>query len=94
MIIPIGKTILVKVDTVTETEGIVLPEKYAREEEIVEVLAIGEEVTKVAPGDRIVAMPSAGLEIPIDGKPSVFIKESDVIAKVSGEEPSNTSSTK
>ncbi len=85
MITPIGKTILVKVNTLKEKDGIVLPDKYAREEEIVEVLAIGEEVDKVKPGDRIIAMPNTGFEIPIDGKPSVFIKEADVIAKITGE---------
>ena len=57
-----------------------LPDTAQREEEVVEVLAIGAEVEKIAVGNRIVAMPMSGQMIPIDGTESVFIKETDVIA--------------
>lgn len=76
---------MVKVEKATEKSGIVLPDTAQKEEEVVEVLAIGEEVEKVAVGDRVVAMPLSGQLIPINGKDSVFIKESDVIAMVTGE---------
>ena len=84
MIKPTKNWILVKVEKATEKAGIVLPDTAQKEEEVVEVLAIGEEVTKVAVGDRVVAMPASGHSIPINGAESVFIKETDVIAIVEG----------
>jgi len=80
MIKPMRNWILVKVEKVTEKSGIVLPDTAQREEEVVEVLAIGEEVDKIAVGNRVVAVPASGHSIPINGTESVFIKETDVIA--------------
>ena len=80
MIKPMRNWILVKVEKATEKSGIVLPDTAQREEEVVEVLAIGAEVEKIAVGNRVVAMPMSGQMIPIDGTESVFIKETDVIA--------------
>lgn len=85
MIKPMKNWILVKVEKATEKAGIVLPDTAQREEEVVEVLAIGEEVENVSVGNRVVAIPASGHSIPINGVESVFIKESDVIAKVTGE---------
>jgi len=84
MINPMRNWILVKVNKATEKSGIVLPDTAQKEEEVVEVLAIGEEVTKIAVGNRVVAMPQSGQAIPINGTESVFIKESDVIAIIEG----------
>lgn len=84
MIRPTKNWILVKVGKVTEKSGIVLPDTAQKEEEVVEVLAIGEEVEKVAVGARVVAMPQSGQSIPINGTEAVFIKESDVIAIIEG----------
>ena len=80
MIKPMRNWILVKVEKATEKSGIVLPDTAQREEEVVEVLAIGAEVEKIAVGNRVVAMPMSGQMIPINGTESVFIKETDVIA--------------
>ena len=84
MIKPMRNWILVKVEKATEKSGIVLPDTAQREEEVVEVLAIGAEVEKIAVGNRVVAMPMSGQMIPIDGTESVFIKETDVIAIIEG----------
>ena len=84
MIKPTKNWILVKVEKATEKSGIVLPDTAQREEEVVEVLAIGEEVEKIAVGNRVVAMPLSGQLIPINGTDSVFIKETDVIAIIEG----------
>jgi len=84
MIKPMNNWILVKVEKVTEKAGIVLPDTAQKEEEVVEVLAVGEEVTDVSVGQRVVAMPQSGQSIPINGKESVFIKETDVIAIIEG----------
>ena len=80
MIKPTKNWILVRVEKATEKAGIVLPDTAQREEEVVEVLAIGAEVEKIAVGNRVVAMPMSGQMIPINGTESVFIKETDVIA--------------
>jgi len=84
MIKPTKSWILVKVGKVTEKSGIVLPDTAQKEEEVVEVLAIGEEVEKVVVGSRVVAMPQSGQSIPINGAEAVFIRESDVIAIIEG----------
>ena len=84
MIKPTKNWILVKVEKAKERAGIVLPDTVQKEEEVVEVLAIGEEVEKVVVGSRVVAMPQSGQSIPINGTESVFIKESDVIAIIEG----------
>ncbi len=84
MIKPVKNWILVKVEKATEKSGIVLPDTAQKEEEVVEVLAIGEEVEKIVVGSRVVAMPQSGQSIPINGAESVFIKESDVIAIIEG----------
>ena len=84
MIKPTKNWILVKVEKATEKSGIVLPDTAQREEEVVEVLAIGEDVEKIAVGNRVVAVPASGHSIPINGTDSVFIKETDVIAIIGG----------
>ena len=82
MIKPTKNWILVKVEKTTEKSGIVLPETAQREEEVVEVLATGDEVLNIKVGNRVVAMPQSGQMIPINGVETVFIKESDVIAVI------------
>ena len=84
MIKPAKNWILVRVEKATEKAGIVLPDTAQREEEVVEVLAIGEDVEKIAVGNRVVAVPASGHSIPISGAESVFIKETDVIAIIEG----------
>ncbi len=84
MIKPVKNWILVKVEKATEKAGILLPDTAQKEEEVVEVLAIGEEVEKITVGSRVVAMPQSGHSIPINGTESVFIKETDVIAIIEG----------
>ena len=84
MIKPVKNWILLKVEKATEKSGIVLPDTAQKEEEVVEVLAVGEDVEKITVGSRVVAMPQSGQSIPINGVEAVFIKESDVIAIISG----------
>ncbi|MDP2942162.1 MAG: co-chaperone GroES [Candidatus Omnitrophota bacterium] len=84
MIKPARNWILVKVEKITEKAGIVLPDTAQKEEEVVEVLAVGEDVEKIVVGNRVVAVPASGHSIPINGTESVFIKETDVIAIVEG----------
>ena len=80
MIKPTKNWILVKVEKATEKAGIVLPDTAQREEEVVEVKAVGEEVELVKVGARVVAVPQSGHMIPINGVENVFIKDSDIIA--------------
>lgn len=58
---PIGKNILLKVESVKETtdSGIYLPDDAKWRTNVAEVLAVGDEVTEVKPGDTIIYHPMA-----------------------------------
>ena len=77
---PIGKHIFVKVTQLKESGGIVLPEQHQTEEEIVEVLGIGPDVSLVKKGDRVLCMPGCGIPTPV--KNHVIVREADIVAIV------------
>lgn len=77
---PIGKFIFVKVTKSTSVGGIVLPEVNQQEEEIVEVLGIGPDVTTITKGQRVLCMPGSGIPTPM--KDHVLVREQDVVAIV------------
>lgn len=82
MISPLTEWMLVKVVKSKGTGKIKVPDQFEKDEEVVEVVAIGPDVTKVAVGDRIVPVNMSGTAAQIEGVQHVFIKERDVIAKV------------
>jgi co-chaperonin GroES (HSP10) len=71
----------VKVTKISAIGKIQLAESSQRDEEIVEVLAVGSDCTRVKKGDRVVCIPLTGQNIPIDGRTDcVFVKEENIIA--------------
>ena len=81
-IAPLLDWMLVKVVKSKGIGKIELPEQYEKDEEVVEVVAIGPDVTKVIVGERIVPVNMSGTAAQIEGVQHVFIRERDVIAKV------------
>ena len=77
---PVGKFIFVKVTKATAVGGIVLPETNQQEEEVVEVLGTGPDVTLVVNGQQILCLPGCGIPTPI--KDHVLVREQDVVAIV------------
>lgn len=81
MITPIGENLYVKVVQRADVSGgILIPDSAARPEEVVEVVAIGADVTVCKVGDRVVCTPGTGVQMPIDGKECVFIQQRNIIA--------------
>jgi len=77
---PIGKYLFVKVTRPAEQGGIVLPDAHQAEDEVVEVLGVGPEVTMYHRGDRILCIPGSGVPTPV--KDHVLVREQDVVAVV------------
>ncbi len=77
---PIGKYIFVKVTRAAEQGGIVLPEQHQSEDEVVEILGVGPEVTLYSKGQRILCIPGSGIPTPV--KDHVLVREQDVVAVV------------
>jgi len=78
---PVGTTIHVKVNVKKDKTGIVVPDNVEKqEEEVVDVLGVGPDVTLTQPGERVIARHNSGQRSIVDGQDCVFIQESDVLA--------------
>jgi len=72
----------VKVTKLTAIGKIQLADSAQKDEEVVEVIEVGPDVTRVKKGDRIVCLPLTGQCIPIGHLDHVFIKEENIITIV------------
>jgi co-chaperonin GroES (HSP10) len=71
----------VKVTKITSVGKIQLAESSQKDEEVVEVIAVGPDCERVKKGDRVVCVPLTGQNIPIDGSSDVvFVREENIIA--------------
>jgi co-chaperonin GroES (HSP10) len=79
---PCGPNVLIrrKKTEAATASGIVLPGKERETTIYCEVLAVGEEVKRAQPGDTIVVVPMAGLDL--DEDDMCVIAEKDVLAVV------------
>lgn len=78
---PIGKIVLIKlVNNDITPGGIIVPETAKNEFSNI-VLAIGDEVTKVKPGDEVLCMPSSGLRIDLPNlePDTILVKEESIL---------------
>jgi chaperonin GroES len=79
MLKPVGKRLLVKpAETLSDNKIIVANQKPTR----FEVVAIGEEVTKVAVGNLVYLDKYAGVEIEYENARYTVIDETNILAKV------------
>lgn len=79
MLTPVGKRIIIK--PIEEKHGTLIvtnkkPSQYT-------VISIGDEVTKVAPGNIIYLEKHYGIEIDYEGEKFLVIDEASILAKIS-----------
>ena len=78
MFIPLGNKVLIKrpPDLSVTDGGILIPEAYQEKPMEGEIASIGEDVTKVKVGDRVLHAKYAGIEIELkDGKYLIMIED-------------------
>lgn len=78
MLTPVGKRIIIKPVEIKHGTLIVNTQKYTQ----FKVIAIGDEVTKVTPGNVIFLDKHFGAEIDYDNEKFIVIDESSILAKV------------
>lgn len=82
-VMPVGKMVLVEMRSRTDPAAkILLPENQSTIPDEKVVLAVGEEVKKVRPGDSILCLPNHGAAVDIPGveKGTAIIPEEAVLA--------------
>lgn len=84
MIKPIGKFVLIKEKAAEKKTagGLIIPETAVDRPQTGNIIAIGDEINKVAPGEEIVYAKYSGTEIKFDGQAYIIISERDILAKV------------
>lgn len=79
MILPLGKRVLIRADEVASSQKIILtnqrPTRFL-------VMHIGDDVTKVCPGDIVYLDKYAGSDLEYEGEKFMVVEESSIIAKV------------
>ena len=81
---PMGENILLKQKEAAETtvSGIILATATKEKPAIYEVVAVGEAVTAVAAGDKVVVSKQTGTDITLDKVDYKFVKQDELLAKV------------
>lgn len=82
MITPLFDKVLIEIEKEKDvtTTGIYIPTNEERKLEKAVVIEIGEDVTKLKPGDNILFKSYSADTITIDEKDHSFVKEEDVLA--------------
>lgn len=83
---PTGVNVLVRAVTRESRQtvsGIVIPDSVDEEDDqVVDIVAVGDSVHELAPGDRVYVKRIFTEPIKLDGQPHFIIEEEDVLARV------------
>jgi chaperonin GroES len=91
---PIGNKVVVRVPVEQERKsvgGIILPDSAAKEQQILEVVAVGEGSYNesgtliplaIAVGNKVLIPKFSGIEIKLDNETHLVLKEEDIIAVI------------
>jgi chaperonin GroES len=78
---PIGKKVLVRLAEPTEKIGrIFIPDAHRDKVREGTVMFVGDAVTEVLPGERIIFTKYGGTELAIGGLPLLMVREDDILA--------------